>query len=155
MINRGPLASSSGPTGRVDHRFERDAVGGRSLAHVGIEGRVDVAVLRLDHRAIRIHVVQIAEDGCGAARRDSCGLLVVAHQRRHLVPGAHECVEHSGTDVAGATSEEDAHGEGYSLLRLTTTASTCGAVFADDTRVLRGLIARRLLPATSAHQRTP
>ena len=41
-------------------------------------------------------------------------LLVVAHERRHVVAGAHQRVEHGGADVSGRAGQEDSHG-GLSL----------------------------------------
>jgi hypothetical protein len=77
---------------------------------------VDVAVLRVGRRAKRFRIRQIADDRPRAARRDVGGLLVVAHERRHLVTAANERVENGAADVAGGAGEEDAHEFG-SLLR--------------------------------------
>src|SRR5262245_10443112 len=44
-----------------------------------------------------------------AASRDTSRLLVVAHERRHVVTGLHQRIEYSPADVARRTGQEDPH----------------------------------------------
>ena len=71
---------------------------------------VDVAVLRFGRAAERFDVAQIANDRMRAARGDALGFFRIAHKRGHRVSAANQRVKHCGTDIAGCTSQENAHG---------------------------------------------
>src|SRR3990170_7765715 len=69
-----------------------------------------VPVLRVGGAPVRLGIAEIADDRVRAARGDMGGLLVVAHERRDVVPGADERVENGRADVAGGTGQEEPHG---------------------------------------------
>ena len=92
-----------------DDRFERLPLGGRPAARRGVERGVDVAILRIRRGTVRFGFREIADDRPGAACGDARRLLVVADERRDVVPGAHERVEHCAANVAGRASQEDPH----------------------------------------------
>ena len=97
------------PGGRRDDRLERGAIDRGPAPGVESSARVDVAVLRFGGAAKRLRIGQIADDRCAAARGDSRGLLIVAHERGHIVPAAHERVEHGRADVSGRARQKDSH----------------------------------------------
>src|SRR5258706_584009 len=80
---------------------------------------MDVSVLRVRHGAIGIRLAEVADDRPRASRRYTCGFLVVAHERRDVVTGAHERLEHCTADVSGCTGEEDSHTEALQLTLFT------------------------------------
>src|SRR5476651_1852268 len=50
-----------------------------------------------------------------AAGLDAPRFFVVAHERRHIVPAAHERVEYGAADISGRAGEKDAHAKRNSL----------------------------------------
>jgi hypothetical protein len=70
---------------------------------------VNVAVLRLGDRPVRLGVRKIADGRMPAALRDATRLLLVADQCGDVVSAAHERVEHGGADVTGRAREKDPH----------------------------------------------
>jgi hypothetical protein len=74
-----------------------------------VERRVHVTVLRLGAAAKRLEIRQAADHRMRAALGDAAGLLVVADERGHVVPGAHERVENGGADIARRSSQKDPH----------------------------------------------
>ena len=76
------------------------------------DGRVHsgmTAVLRVRGSPERLRFRQIANHGTRPARGDARRLVVVAHERRHVVPAAHERVENGRTNVSSGAREENPH----------------------------------------------
>ena len=90
--------------------LHRKLLDGRSTTRHRVERRVHVSVLRFGGAAKRLGLAEVADDRMRAARRDARGLLVVAHERRHVVTAAKQRVEHRRADVAGRTGKKNAHG---------------------------------------------
>ena len=95
--------------GGDDHRVERDAIDRRPATGRGVERRVDVAVLRIGRRPVRLGLGEVADDGPAALRRHALGLLAVADERGDRVAAADERVEHGPADVARRAGQEDTH----------------------------------------------
>ncbi len=70
---------------------------------------MNVAVLRFRAALKRRGVREIADHRAAAARGDTRRLLVVAHERRHVVAGTHQRVERGRADVSGGAGHENPH----------------------------------------------
>src|SRR5262249_51460038 len=80
-----------------------------------IEGRLDVAVLRLGGRAERFGIGEVADDRLATASCDAARFLGITDERGHLMTAAHESFEHRPADVSRRAGQEDAHDERNSL----------------------------------------
>ena len=54
-------------------------------------------------------VCKIADDALGAALLHAARLAGIAHERRHLVPAAHQRLENRAADVAGRARQKNPH----------------------------------------------
>ena len=89
----------------LEHRFvDLGPASGRAVVR-----REHVAVLRLGAAPVRLGIGEVADDRMRAALGDAPRLLVVADERRHVVSGAHQRVEHGAADVSGGAAQEDPH----------------------------------------------
>src|SRR5206468_736716 len=121
----------SRPLRRLHDRLDRELIDRRTATGRRIERGMDVSVLAVGGLPERIRFGEVAEHRMAAALRDVTRFLVVADQRRDVVTGANERVEHGGTDVAGGTGEKDPHRGVYhsavTKLRFVTRSAAASA----------------------------
>jgi len=89
---------------RLD-RGEVELLRARTVLGRGVHG----AVGRRGGIAPRRRLHQVAQHRRGAARLHARRPFAVAHQRVHLVPAAHERIEHRRTHVTRSTGQEHTH----------------------------------------------
>ncbi len=74
---------------------------------------MDVPVLAVGVCPVRFGIREVADHRMSATFGNAARFLAVANQRRHVVAGAHQRVEHCSTDITRRAGQKDPHAVSY------------------------------------------